>query len=297
VPLSEESLASIPEDIRGDETWSTYDDMGGVARDFVALKKSESVDWREKYLDEEDREDKLFAETPDVKTLAKRFKDTKSAVSQGIKVPGPDAPDDEWTAFHARVRPEGPDKYDINQPDGEGNMPWSPDMEGWFRQTAFESGLSQKQAAAMVQAWPKFLGEMSEKALSEGGGALKLKWGDAYEANKTLMDRGFAYHSTPEMVAELERSGLGNSPELAEHFRKLGQDLAEDDTLAKGQAAPQQVAAKEEAFAEIEKMNSDGCLKKPRDEQCAQHNGSHPDHARALERFRALYQVAHGKAA
>ena len=290
MPLSEETLACVPEDIRSSEHLRDYNDLGDVAQAYVTLKDQ---DWRERYLDEADRGDKLFQDTPDVATLAKRFKDTRSAVLQGVKVPSTESSDSEWDAYHARARPESAEKYEINQPEDAAG--WSKPMESWFRDTAFKNGLSQRQAAAMVDSWPEFVNEQSEAAQGASEEALKQQWGDAYEANKALMQRGFKFHSSPEMIAELEQFGLGNSPALAEHFRKLGADLAEDATMAKtGTTTQQPVAAKEEAFAAIERVNGDGCFTKAREAKCAYHSQSHPGHQKAVERYRQAYAIAHG---
>lgn len=77
-----------------------------------------SQDWRAS-LPEEIRGEESIKNFKDVADLTKGFIETKKLVGSATKIPKADAKPEEWDAFHAKLgRPESADKYEIKVPEG-----------------------------------------------------------------------------------------------------------------------------------------------------------------------------------
>jgi hypothetical protein len=75
-------------------------------------------DWRAS-LPEEIRGEESIKNFKDVADLTKGFIETKKLVGNATKIPKADAKPEEWDAFHAKLgRPESADKYEIKVPEG-----------------------------------------------------------------------------------------------------------------------------------------------------------------------------------
>jgi len=116
---------------------------------------------------------------------------------------------------------------------------------------------------------------------------LKKDWGAAYDQNLGLAKSALAEYFGDAMVEHLEKTGLGNHPDMLKGFAKLGQQLAEDGKLtgkANGSAA---IAAPTEAQQQINGMMKDQAFLR------AWKDKGDPGHQAALDKMQALYAQAY----
>ena len=129
-----------------------------------------------------------------------------------LELPGADAEPDAWGPVYDKLgRPESPDKYSIQPPEGG-----DPELTNFYKQIAHKNGLSDKQATAIFNDWNKAVGErmanmqqQMEQQSAREVEALRQEWGQAYEQQIT---------SGRKAVAAL---GL-NAEQLSNYEAKLG---------------------------------------------------------------------------
>jgi hypothetical protein len=139
------------------------------------------------------------------------------------KVPIPKDPNDQeaWDRYYvAGGRPPEPKAYQFQKPDRmpEG-MVWDDNMEGWWRQAAFESGLSQRQAQKLVDQYrDRYAAQIdlgNKQVTSEimnGKAVLQRDWGSEYETRRAIARAAFL--DLPAVVQQRARdSGLARDPE------------------------------------------------------------------------------------
>lgn len=129
-----------------------------------------------------------------------------------LELPGADAEPDAWGPVYDKLgRPESPDKYSIQPPEGG-----DPELTNFYKQIAHKNGLSDKQAASIFNDWNKAVGErmatmqqQMEQQSAREVESLRQEWGQAYEQQIT---------SGRKAVAAL---GL-NAEQLSNYEAKLG---------------------------------------------------------------------------
>jgi hypothetical protein len=144
------------------------------------------------------------------------------------KVPIPKDPNDQeaWDRYYvAGGRPPEPKAYEFQKPE---KMPegviWDDNMEGWWRQAAFESGLSQRQAQKLVDQYrDRYFAqaELGNQQIStdivKGKAELQRDWGSEYEARRSLARAAFL-----EMPADIQQSvrdnGLARMPSFIKYL-------------------------------------------------------------------------------
>jgi hypothetical protein len=124
--------------------------------------------------------------------------------------------------------------------------------------------------------------------LEAGTAALKTEWGAAFEQNLGLAKKALAHYGNPALTAELERTGLGNSPELAKVMAKLGGQLSEDNLIGRNTAPDgDRINSPTEAKQQISALRGDKEFLK------AYADNKHPGHADAVAKMTKLYEQAH----
>ncbi len=131
------------------------------------------------------------------------------------------------------IPPESADKYEITVPDGKQvNQEFLSGFKAW----AHEAGLSQKQAAALAEKYLAFedaqLAAYSKAAEAQVN-AVKIEWGDKFDANVAIAHKAVEQFCTAEDKRYLDESGLGNNPTLVRMFYKIGLAM-NDDTMGQG---------------------------------------------------------------
>lgn len=188
------------------------------------------ADWRAS-LPEELRSEESIKNFKDVADLTKGFVETKKMVGNAIRIPKADAKPEEFDAFYARLgRPETPDKYEFTRPQVPENVKYDEEMETAFKGMAHKAGLSPRQAQALLEGYNEmqvkrlsgYTGQMEQ-----GIAALKKEWGANYEKQIGLASRVVKEVGGEEMINLLNETGLGNHPTLVKFFAKLGAESAD----------------------------------------------------------------------
>jgi len=147
-----------------------------------------------------------------------------------LELPGEDAEPSAWDAvFNKLGRPESPDKYGIQPPEGANET-----LVEWFKQTSHELGLTERQAKTFFE---KYVGlesefmqqneaqmrEASEKAID----SLKREWGQGFNAQIDAGKRAVAALGFNEEQLSAYESKLGTA-EMLKLFATLGSKMGED---------------------------------------------------------------------
>jgi flagellar biosynthesis GTPase FlhF len=140
-----------------------------------------------------------------------------------------------------------PDSYELKLPEGSKLSKADADEIAAY---AKEQGLSQEQAQKQLERESKLVevGEArSLEKLKEATGQWleaaktdKEIGGEAFPKNAELAKRVVTRFGTAEFKAELERTGLGNHPELVRTFVRIGQAMSDDQFIMPGTQPNQQ---------------------------------------------------------
>ncbi len=173
---------------------------------------------------------KGLADVKDVNSLAQQFIDGQSMIGNSIRIPGPEAGDDAWRAFHTKLTDKVPNLIPTPNKDNEEQMnalyrsmgrpddalgyehPEGVDATqmGDFAQLAHGLGLSKTQYSKMVGALQELTVVKQEAASEEfnaGIRALKQDWGIVYEDNLQLVNSVMKGTGAPKEMLELAADG------------------------------------------------------------------------------------------
>ncbi|WP_374656128.1 hypothetical protein [Dongia sp.] len=208
-----------------------------------------------------------------------------------LAVPAPDAGAESWGPVWEKLgRPKDAAGYQLTPPPGLSHD--GPSAE-WFRETAFELGLSQTQAQKLHDAFiERFGGEAAEREMpdAEEDPDLKTLWGRQYDRNMTAARRAYGAFLGDEKSFEEIADGIGETA-LMNLLAKVGRATAEDSITARADAKTGAPRSPAEAMSEIAKLQqaAKGDPKHP------YVNKTHPDHAATVKRMEDLFAVAYGR--
>ena len=236
-----------------------------------------------------------LADIPDVPTLAKRLIDPKAFVGANkLEAPSDKWDENKWNDFYSKVgRPESPDKY---KP-AEVELPEGFNLDESTMKSASEHlhklGLTQKQFEGATQ-W--FLEhqknqhvsthQSSEQARVAAENALKDEWKDKFDANMDLAATAIREFAGQDFFDYMDKSGLGNRPEIMKAFAKIGSQLLEDSHRGQGSG----LGVKDSTYA-AEEISS---LKRDEDFMKALFKREHPGHDGAVHKWSELHKRAYG---
>lgn len=249
---------TLPQDIRGEASFKDIKDLDGLARGFLNAQK-------------------LIGHDP--KNL--------------IALPGPDDTAG-WDAVHARLgRPEKADGYKFTEAKLPEGLTIDPGLQTSFQAEAHKIGLSDKQADALFQWWngtagAKFTADAAARAQGDAAGitALKTEWGTAFDERVDLAKQAVAHYGGEALVAELDKTGLGNAPNIIKAFAKAGIQLQEDGLIGKGGGGGGGTSPAE-AQQQINALRADAQFAKAYMDKDA------PGHADAVAKMKALHEIAY----
>jgi hypothetical protein len=123
----------------------------------------------------------------------------------------------------------------VEYPEG---MEADPSAEEFFRSLVFDMKISKEAAAG---AWQKFnewtVGRLNEAIEAESemqkkaDESLKRIWGNVYPKNIEIVRRHMTETATPELLARIDDSGLGNDPEFIKWVHKQAAGFGEDTAV------------------------------------------------------------------
>jgi hypothetical protein len=201
-------------------------------------------DWREA-LPSDLKLDKQVMDFKSVADLARGFSETRKFVSEGVRIPKPDAKPEEIATFHKRLGvPETPDKYQIELPKlPEGAGAWhEPTIQG-FRETAHKAGLTPAQVTQLIGWYAQdqlskrdqatsTQGKATTEARAAAEKALEETWGPknspTWKRNVGLA-RATVRHFFADDPAMADLAEMrGNDPAWVKGLAKIGMQMLED---------------------------------------------------------------------
>lgn len=181
--------------------------------------------------------------------------------------------------------PATPDAYEINPPK---NLPdgltWPPEFVAEAKGALHKAGFTQDQVKVAMDLHMKALGGMAGQAQSlavakdEAAKALQTKWGDKYEQNVLIADKGAEkiFANKPEVLEKFKESGLLSQPEFMETMQEIGALFMEGDANIGGGTSQGMMDAEKEA---LDIMNNPS---NPRHELYAKGDKATHEHVQAL---------------
>lgn len=161
----------------------------------------------------------------------------------------PAAPADTTTATTEKPgeqKPVVPDKYDLKLPDGL-KAPEGVDVNAYLERTAAtarELGLSNEKANALlkhdIETTSKYAEGVQAQHVQNVNAwmgqvkADKEVGGDAFDANAELAKRVIGRFGTDAFKEALNKTGLGNHPELVRFVVRIGKTMSEDQLVVPG---------------------------------------------------------------
>lgn len=199
--------------------------------------------------------------------------DNADTTKQSINLINENSTPEEIAEFYTALgRPEAADKYEINKPeDLPANIAWQDDELTAFKQVAFDSGLSQKQAHELVkfqtemvkraiEAQTKAHNELAEKTLA----TLQKEYGANFDSNIAQANKAMEVFGLQKVFTE---ANLLANEDVVRAMVKIGASISES-RYVDGQN-PASSAAKYEEL--INNPNS------------AYYNAADPKHAEAVK--------------
>lgn len=250
-----------------------------------------AASWRDS-LPDDIKADPSLKDIADIPNLAKSFVNAQKMIgTDKIAKPQKTWGDAQWAEFFAAGgRPESAEKYDFQVQPPEGVQIDEAKMLE-TKKHLHSLGLNSKQAGAAIKYYLDSIGT-SQKALTDADMAaksaatieLKGKWGVNYDNNMQIAQGVVKKFGSPELVAKLTSTGIGDDPAFIALFHQIGTAIMDD--TAHGNGSGLFVGDSAKAKTEIDSLKIDP------DFQKALLDRAHPGHKGAVERWEGLHQKA-----
>lgn len=190
-----------------------------------------------------------------VADVAKAAHSAESLIGKSVRVPGPDAKEEDWNQFFAKAgRPETPDGYELSRPESLPEDAFEENAKA-LKEAAHKAGLTTRQAAAMSDfifgAAAETIGaqrQQQQEAASAATTELAKAFGgepgtDAFKGAMHLTTRALTDMGGKEIMEDLKAAGLVSdeghilNARIATAFWKVGKALYKEDDLHRGEGA------------------------------------------------------------
>lgn len=220
----------------------------------------------------------------DAASLAKSYVHAQRMIgAEKIPLPGKHATDDEWRAVYQKLgAPPSPDQYDI-----KAEALQKEHVEA-LRKRAFDAGLSNKQAQAMVALYDETVrqgqtafSEAAERSRFEAEQALRAEFGMAFEQKLDRAQRAATVLlGGVDIFDEIKLADgrmLGDHPEIVKMFAKLADQIGEDQIEG---ATTETIMTPAEATAKINELTA---------RNSPYWDKFHPEHAKIVDEVQRLW--------
>lgn len=204
---------------------------------------AQSGDWRDA-IPEEVRGHRSLEHINDVGALAKSYVHAQSMIgADKVAIPGKSATADDWRELYTKLgAPQEAEGYQINHNLPEGSE-INEEMAGWFKNAAFEAGLTPMQAQALADQWNSMSaqGQQMQEAdyqarVQEVESELRREYGQAFEDRMALGNGVVEQFGASELLETQMADGtlLGDHPDVIRLMSNIGVFMKErlgEDTL------------------------------------------------------------------
>jgi len=224
--MSEEQATEVSADV-----------MRDAVQPEVTQSEVSSEDWRTA-IPEEIRDHKSLSHINDIGALAKSYVHAQQMIgADKVVLPGKSATEDEWNEFYTRIgRPEAPDNYNLSLESMPEGVEADEGMMNWFKETAFNAGMTPQQAQTMLDAYNQLTGETvqmtqqeAEQRVAQVEVDLQREFGQAFE-DKLALANGVLHEFGSPDLAEIQLADgtlLGDNPDIVRMFANLGTYITE----------------------------------------------------------------------
>lgn len=239
-------------------------------------------------LPEELKGSKSLAKFKDVNNLAQAYVHAESLIGRD-KIPVPKT-DEDWQDVYNRLgRPATPDDYSLNA-DALKQMQLPEDIVSvleedlkWFKPTAHNLGLNDRQATALMQAFVANVSKtMSSRTMDQDTelkqceNMLRKEYGQAYDSKITIAQRALFTLGGEKLVDEVNKTSLGRNPAFVNMFVRIGEQMHEELGLDLG-GQPDTPADLDSQIQELQRHP-------------AFLDSTHPEHKSVVDRIRVLFE-------
>ena len=233
-------------------------------------------DWK-KDIHPDVAKEKLWESIPDIKTLTKVAADNARYNIGAIKIPAPDAPQEQWDAFYTKLgRPADTSAYTLSE---EGAK--DPIISG-LRDVAHRAGLTSTQWNIMREghnsAVEAKVAEQQEE-YRQAVDALEARWGGAYKANVKRIEKAITQFGGQEAFESIHRKGLANDVHFLMMMDKFGKALRDERIISDDVDSP-------DNNPEVLKSELDSLTRSE-----AYLSSYHKDHNSAVARAKTLFEI------
>jgi hypothetical protein len=258
----------------------------------VVVPAPAPADWRAS-LPEELKGEKSISSFKDVTELAKSHVEAQRMLGGSIRLPSEkDSPEERQKKlddiYGKLGRPATAADYGIGEPEGlpEG-LPWDMNVQTEFLGQAHKLGLTKDQALGVLE----WYGERYTTAALQGRKSeadavetMRKEWGGATERNIELARRVIGTMGGEKAKEVLNRTGLGNEPDMIRLFARVGKLLAEAQLIS---GDVEGIPTVDDAKKKIAVVLAD-----PKHLYHPSFAGK-PGHAEAVEEMRKLHELAY----
>lgn len=202
--------------------------------------QNNAPDWRASLPDDIKGEESLKV-IHDIPSLAKSYLNAQKMIgADKIGVPSKHWSDDDWQMFYNKIgRPEL-DKYEVALPKDAKFI--DPELVKELKPIAHKMGVMPKQLEKIVEwyeakngANAKQAEEATLKEIETNLGNLKKEWGVAYEDKLNYAKNVLKEHAPPELIDLINKDPItGNNPHLIKLLNKVGEILYKEGNIPEG---------------------------------------------------------------
>lgn len=191
--------------------------------------------WRDKYLPEDLRKEKVYDTIKDLPSAFKTIGHQAKLVGRkGILLPTETSGQSEWDAFHEALgRPKTAEEYVMDVPEEHADY-FDEELIKEARSMFHGQGFNQKQVDILwefekkrVATMDKMLNDFEEQAKSEAKTALQNKWGTAYDENLHLVNRMISENAVEGEERDYLLAEYGNDSKLAGFLGNIAKKFVE----------------------------------------------------------------------
>lgn len=219
--------------------------------------------WRDS-LPDDLKDSKCLLGHDSIEGLARSHVNVQPLIGSKLILPGKDTSDEDRNAFYTQLgRPETAEGYELPADGLPEGYKADPEKAKEFFEFAHKQGFTDQQAAGMVRydalrtaSIAKAANDarkVNADAVTEG---MKKEWGPSYDEKMALAKGALSKFGGPELLAEIEDTGIGNNPALIKAMAEIGKAIAEDEILGSGKSR-QFISSPAEAEAKIGALRGD----------------------------------------
>lgn len=249
-------------------------------------------DWQNTLSDDLKGEESLKL-IKDIPSLAKSYLHAqKNFGVDKIQVPTKYSTEEDYQKIYQKLGlPAKVEEYQIEVPKELG---FEDDRLKEYKTAAHAAGILPKQLQKLM-AWheadtKKVLHQSQEKVkqdLEQAQAGLKQEWGQAYDKKLAQAKLSLKAINDPKLIEFLEKSRLGDHPEMIKVFSKIGEMLGEKKVEGLGDEIGKYGSVKTPDVARRDIASIQGNMSHP------YNDAKHPGHHMAIEEMQSLFQQAY----